>query len=419
MRKALIPLVLTILALTPCVLGDWPQFLGPDRTGVAKTDAKLARSWPADGPQVLWTVALGEGFAGPAVKDGKVYLLDRQGDNDVLRCLNLADGKELWKYSYAAPGRFGDPKYAGSRTTPTVGDKFVFTVGPFGHLHCVSLATHQPVWSHHILKDFGGGVPGWNVAQSPVLYKNWVIVAPQSKQAGLAAYEQATGKLVWKSEPFGSMQYASPLVTTIDGVDQVLMVANQGKGGTRIVGADARDGKILWSYTGWNCNIPVPSVTAIGDGRFFITGDYGAGCAMWKVARSGQSWEATELFRNRNSGSHIHNALLYEGHLYSNSSRDGKGLVCQDLEGKTVWNTGKSPSFDLGGNLIIVNDLIYILDGNGGALHVVEASAAGYKQLAKADLLEGQKVWAPMAFSGGKLLIRDQKQLRCVDVTAR
>jgi len=410
----MLTVILFVAAAAPA---DWPQFLGPGRTGVIRTDAKLARTWPAAGPKVLWTADVGAGFAAPAVADGQVYLLDRVGNSDVLRCWDLQTGKELWKASFEAPGQSRDKGYAGSRSTPAVDEKHVYAVGPFGGLYCVDRKTHQPVWRKNIVTDFAGKVPQWDVSQSPLLYKDWVLIAPQSGKAGVVALEKATGREVWRTESIGSMQYASPLLTTIGGAEQVVMLANVGKQ-TTIHGIDVKNGRILWKYDGWRCSIPVPSVTAIGDGRFYITGDYGAGCAMFQVTGAEGNFSAKTLWKNRNAGSHIHNGLLYEGHIYSNSSRDGKGLVCQALDGDVKWQTGRNPSFDLGGGLVIVNDLIYIIDGRGGTLHLVEASPQKYNELAQAKLLEGRNNWAPPVYTSGRLLIRDHQNLKVLDVTA-
>lgn len=416
MRKSWM-IVPAVLAVVVCgARADWPQFQGPDRNGIS-AETGLAKSWPAEGPKKLWQFDLGVGFAAPAIQGGKVYILDRvDAKQDVLRCLSLATGKEEWTFAYDCPGPV-QSDHPGSRTTPTVDDKYVFIVGPYGQFHCIDKTTHQPLWKAHLLEDFDSQRPNWGVAQSPVLYKDWVIVAPMGKKAGVVAFEKATGKIAWRSAPIGQMEYASPVITKVDGVEQVVMLGKSGKT-TVISGVDIKDGKVLWTYDGWKCSIAVPSPTPIGDGRFFITGDYGAGCAMWQVKKDGEKFAVTELFKNRNCDSHCHNALLYKGNLYANSSKTDKGLVCLDLDGNTLWKTDKAPSFDLGGGLMIADGMIYIMDGKSGTLYLAEASPAGYKQLAKAKVLDGkgEKVWSPMALTDGKLLVRDQHMLRCLDV---
>jgi len=112
---------------------DWPKYLGPNANATAP-QAKPARSWPANGPKVLWTVPLGAGYGSAAISNGKVYVLDRiRNEKDVLLCLDLLTGKELWSYSYQAPGRIS---HDGSRCVPTIDGDYVYTCGTFGHVYC-------------------------------------------------------------------------------------------------------------------------------------------------------------------------------------------------------------------------------------------------------------------------------------------
>src|SRR5512146_434630 len=149
---------------------DWPQYYGPSRDSTSP-EKGILRSWPKEGPKVLWTASVGAGFGGPAVSGGKVYLLDRDDKTgDTLRVFDLSTGKELWSFAYDAPGRMDHP---GSRTTPTVDGSNVYTVGMLGQLYCISATTHKPVWQKNIWTDFGGGrgVPAdWRGGRGPGQY---------------------------------------------------------------------------------------------------------------------------------------------------------------------------------------------------------------------------------------------------------
>lgn len=419
MRKAVLAAaaILTTMGLTWAA--DWPQFYGPQRNGVGG-ETGLATSWPATGPKQLWKFTLGPGFGGPAVEGGKVYLLDRiENKQEILRCLDLASGKEEWNFAYDAAGKFS---HDGSRSTPSVDDKYIFTVGATGEVLCVDKTTHKPIWQKNIFTMYGGKPPGWFVSQSPLLYKDTVIIAPQNTKACLAALKKSDGQEVWESSPLGEMQYASPMLATIDKVDQIVMLTRVGnKDKVAVVGVDPSDGgKTLWTYDGWACKIPIPSPTYVGDGRFFITGGYDAGCAMFKVSHEGGKWTVTELFKNNSVDSHLHNAILYKDYLYinGNSVQQTKiGLVCMDLQGNIKWQTKDNPRIEMG-NLVITDGLLYVLDGVGGNLTMVQAGPDGYKELARAKVLsnKGGEIWAPMALADGKLLCRDQKELKCLDL---
>jgi len=412
-------LVAVILMVAACVtLADWPQYLGPDRNAISP-EKGLLRSWPGAGPKVLWMVPLGPGYGGAAVSNGKVYILDRiRSRQDVLRCLDLATGKEQWSHIYEAEGRLSHP---GSRSTPAIDGNYIYTCGSFGDLYCFDKNTHKPVWNKNIWKDYGGGsLPKWGISQNPLIYGESVIVASQTSKAGIVAYDKLSGQVKWASPALPSgVGYVSPTIVKIAGDDHLVMItagSRNGSGG-EVLGMDPKTGKNLWIYEGWSCRIPCANVTEIGDGRLFITGGYEAGSAMIKVAKNGDSYALTELYKTDDFGTHVHPAILYEGHLYAhcttNTRRDG--MVCMDLNGKVKWKTGRSPVFDKGG-FILADGLMLSVDGQKGILYLIEPDPSGYKELANAKLLDTKECWGPLALVDGKLLIRDQKQMRCVVV---
>ena len=404
---------IVISALCVCAnsLGaDWPQLLGPTRNNVSP-ETGLLKTWPAEGPKVLWTFPLGEGYGGAAILDGKVYVLDRiPGKQDVLRCVGLKTGKEEWSYPYDAPGNLDPP---GSRCVPTVTKDRIYTVGSFGDVHCLDTATHKVVWHKNLLKEFGGKLPTWGINQSPLLYKKSVIVAPLTPQAGVAALDPKTGDVQWKSAPLqGGMGYVSPQLAKFGGVDQIVISTTK-----QTAGVDAQSGKILWTYEGWQCKIPIPTPTIIGKDQVFLTGEYGAGSAMLKIEKKGNEFACQELFKTKVCESQIHQPIVIGDYIYANSNGNDRreGLICMDLQGNLKWRTQREPNFERG-NLILADGMIYIIDGVAGTLHLVKPDPAGFKEVSKVKILEGESIWAPMALSNGLLVIRDQKEMKCLDV---
>jgi len=415
-RFSLLAILITILGVCS-VRADWPQYLGPNRD--ATSDEKgLLRSWPARGPKVLWTFALGPGYGGAAISKGKVFVLDRiRSKQDVLRCLDLETGREQWFYAYDAPGRVQHP---GSRSTPAVDGGYVYTCGSFGDVYCFDIKTQKPVWKKNVWKDFDDGqVPRWAITQNPLIYGDSLILASQTPKAGVVAFDKLTGKVNWASQTLpGAVGYVTPKVVNISGRDQLVMITASSRNEEGVIlGVDIKDGKILWSYKGWQCKIPISNVTEIGDGRLFVTGGYEAGSAMLKIEKQGDSYNATELYKTDDFGTHVHPAILYKGHLYAhcttNTRRDG--MVCMDLAGNVKWKTGRSPVFDKGG-FILADDLILSVDGRDGILYIIEPNPESFKRLASVDLLDTTECWGPLALADGKLLIRDQKQMKCVAV---
>jgi outer membrane protein assembly factor BamB len=438
--KTKVMLIAAIVTITTgSTLADWPQYLGPDRNSISP-EKGLLRSWPEKGPEVLWTVKVGIGYGGPVVKDGKVYLLDRDdkvGDN--LRCLDISNGKELWNFAYDAPGRVMFP---GSRSVPIVDGNKVYSCGPYGDLYCIDINTHKPVWNKNVWKDFGGGrIPIWAITQCPLIYGDLLIIASQAPEAGVVAYNKLTGNIVWKTPNLGNETYVSPAVVKIDGKDHVVMITSStnrighpelANALGNVVGIEPLTGKILWKYDKWHCHISVPSAVDAGDNKVLVVGGYELGAVMIKVEQQGDgSYGVTELYKTVEFGAHTQPPILYNGYFYAQYSTNERkdGMVCMSIDGQIKWKTGRSPLFDKGGS-ILADGLLLSTDGRN-KLYLIEPDPSGFKPLASAEVLaeagtnsEGIALrvggrtqnWAALALSDGKLLIRDQKQMKCVVV---
>jgi outer membrane protein assembly factor BamB len=426
--KIFISVIVMLICISNIHAQDWPQYLGPNRNGVS-TQKNILRTWPEKGPQVLWTIGVGIGFGGPVIKDGKVYLLDRDdkvGDN--LRCFDLSSGKELWNFSYKAPGSVMFP---GSRSVPTIDGNRIYSVGPYGDLYCIDINTHKPLWNKNVWTDFGGKkIPTWAITQCPLVYGDLLILASQAPQAGVVAYEKLTGKVKWTTPFLGPVGYVSPEIVKVGGESHVVMItASAGRGasasGGKVVGIDPLTGKILWEYTNWQCSIPVPGAVDAGEGRVLITGGYQAGAAMIKIAKKADgSYGVTELYKNPDFGAHTQPPVLYNGYFYAQYSTNERkdGMVCMSMDGQIKWITRRAPLFDKGGS-ILVDGLMLSTDGSS-KLYLIEPDPSAFKPVATSDLLKGEtgdqrfpnQNWAPLALADSKLLIRDQSRLMCVKV---
>jgi outer membrane protein assembly factor BamB len=237
------------------------------------------------------------------------------------------------------------------------------------------------------------------------------------------AYDKLTGKLEWKSPRLsGTTGYVSPTLAKVGGEEHVVMVvASIGRGRTArdgsVNGLDPRTGKLLWTYAGWQCPIPVPPPVDAGDGRLLVTGAYSAGTAMIRIQKAADgSYAVSELYKNPDFGSHTQPPILYKDHFYSHYTINERsdGLVSMSLDGKVKWKTDQQPPFVRGGS-ILAEGLMLTNDGNT-KLYLVEPDPAGFKPLASVELLEAGDNWAPLALVDGKLLLRGQKQLKCLRV---
>jgi outer membrane protein assembly factor BamB len=432
---------ISVMVLFVCLANvcaqDWPQYLGPDRNSISPQKGIL-RTWPEKGPEILWTADLGIGYGGPVAKNGRVYLLDRDDQaGDMLRCFDLSNGKELWNFSYRAPGSVMFP---GSRSVPALDGNYVYSCGPYGDLYCIDMNTHKPVWNKNVWKDFGGEeIPKWAIAQCPLVYGDLLIIASQAPRAGVVAYEKLTGKVEWSTPSLGEVGYVSPSIVKVGKEDHLVMItASAGGGfgrsgsGGKVVGIDPRTGKTLWEYTNWQCHIPVPGAIDAGEGRMLITGGYEAGAAMIKIEKKADgSYGVTELYKNPDFGAHTQPPVLFNGFFYAQYTTNERkdGMVCMSMDGQIKWKTGKSPAFDKGG-MIIADGLLLSTDG-GSKLYLIAPDPSAFKPVASAELLKTGGVssdpmaaraggstqnWAPLALAAGKLLIRDQSRLMCVKV---
>ena len=421
---------------------DWPQYLGPNRNSTS-TQQGILRSWPEKGPEMLWTVDVNTGYGGPVVKDGKVYLLDRDDRvGDKMRCFDLSSGEELWNFEYEAPGSVMFP---GSRSVPVVDENYVYSCGHNGDLYCIDINTHQPVWNKNVWTDFGGNeLPIWAITQCPLIYGDLLIVAyiaSQTPEAGVVAYDKLTGDMVWKTPPLGQETYVSPAVVQIDGEDHVVMVTSSTNPVSRpqaekvlgnVVGIEPLTGEVLWKYTGWDCHISVPSAVDAGNNKVLVVGGYELGALMIEVKKQADgSYGTTEVFRTEEFGDQTKPPILYNGYFYAQygTNRTRDGLTCMSMDGEIMWKTKRDPDFNKG-SMILADGLILATDGRK-SLYLIEPDPFEFKPLAAAELLaeagtnsEGIALrvggatqnWAPLALADGRLLIRDQTRLMCVKV---
>lgn len=413
--------ILSVLALISISAsgGDWPQFRGPDRNNIS-AETGLLRSWPAQGPKVIWKTPVCEGYAGAAIKDGRVYLndYDDQKKEHRIRCISLADGKDLWQWTYAIEVR---PNHGITRTVPAVGQKLVFSLDPKCRFHAIDVKTGKLIWQKNLVQEYKATIPGWYAGQNPLLDGTRVVIATGG-DALVVAFDQATGNEIWRTPNPGKelMSHASLMPATIGGVKQYLYLTMK-----NLMGIDVTDGKMLWSVPFTAKMVAVPSPLHIGDGRIFVTSGYKAGSAMYQVDKTASGFTARKLYALTSSefGSEAHTPILYQNHLFAISSKKSAGLfTCLGLDGKVVWESPlvegdrqASKTFDLGG-FLLADGMFYVLDGKSGMLRLLEASTKGYKELASARILGEEDVWGPMALSDGKLIIRDMSQMVCLQV---
>jgi outer membrane protein assembly factor BamB len=407
-------------ATVPVSAGDWPGFRGPNRDNIS-TETGLYRTWPANGPKVLWKTTVADGYAGAAIRAGRLYVndYDETKKEHTVRCLWMADGKELWRWSYAVDVR---PNHGITRTVPSVGAALVFSLDPKCRLHAIDVKSGKLVWQKNLVQEYKATIPGWYAGQNPLIDGDRVIVATGG-DALAVAFDQATGKEIWRSPNPGKdlMSHSSLMPATIGGVKQYLYLSLN-----KVSGVAAADGQILWSIPFATKMAAVPSALSIGDGRVFITSGYEAGSMMFQVEKGAAGFTARKLYdlTAAQFNSEVHTPILYKNHLFAVGSKTRGRFMCVGLDGKAVWQSpvasgdpAATRTFGLGG-FLLADGMFFMLDGDKGTLRLIEASTTGYKELASAKILaaEGEEVWGPLALSNGRLVIRDMSQMVCLQV---
>jgi outer membrane protein assembly factor BamB len=394
--------------------GAWPGFRGPNRDAISPEPTHLLRAWPPSAPRELWGIDVGEGYAGAAVLNGRVYLMDYDRDKkqDALRCLSLTDGREIWRYAYAVSVK---RNHGMSRTVPAVTGKFVVAMGPKCHVVCLEPVSGQLLWGLDLVRQFGATVPPWYAGQCPLVDQGAVVLAPGGKDALLLAVDGETGRVLWKTpNPHGwKMTHASITPMDFAGTRLYVYCANNG-----VVGVSAKDGAILWETTDWKISIAtVPSPLDLGNGRLFLTGGYNAGSLVLQLGKEAERWVVRPVLKLEPEvfGATQHTPVLYDQHLYG-ARADGK-FVCLTLEGKPVWTSDSGQAFGLG-SFILADGLLLAMN-DSGLLRLLEATPDKYHLLAQAQVLKGRESWAPLALAGGRLLARDLTRLVCLEVGER
>ncbi len=405
-----LPLLITLCAVNLCAGdakkvevdgSDWPQFRGPKADGISP-ETGISKDWKVRPPKELWRIELSDnGFAGPSVAAGKMFIVDKDGDQDWVRAIDEMTGKDVWAFKYPEPYKPDQADWGRGRSTPVFGNGKVYTQGPSGMVHCLNVADGKKIWAKNIKADFGGKAGGWAYTAAPLIDGNKLIVCPGGSEASVAALNKDTGAEIWRGGGNDQAGYATPVLATIAGKRQYIVF-----NGHALTGVDTERGVLLWRFpwkTSYEVNAATPSVMG---NDIFISSGYGTGCAVVSV----QGGQPRELWRNKEVKAHFNSAIVSGGMIYSTG--DPGVFVCLDPKtGTPAWS---QPGFEKGG-IIGVDGVIIAIVGNTGELVMAEINPKQYKELGRFSVLKGRSWTAPI-IAGGKLYVRDMKTLVCLDL---
>lgn len=414
--KSNLPFILPAVAVAASVCvsslaADWPQYRGVNYDGASPET--ILKQWPAGGPRVLWKAPLGESFGSFAVSGGRAFCLVQRPvsgqDQQVAIALEVDSGKELW----ATPlGKAVHDTSGGNgpRSTPTVEGSRVFLFDGHMVLTCLDAATGAKVWQHDLVAEFGGQVIRWFSAASPIVEQNMVLVHGGGSGQAFLAFNKSDGRVVWTSGN-DKPTHATGVPATIQGVRQVVFFAQSG-----LVSIAPATGKELWRQAYPYVTSTASSPIVSGD-IVYCSAGYGVGGGAFQISRDGEKFSVRQLWRKQDAMvNHWTTPVCKDGYLYGiYGFKDfGKApLKCVELAtGREVWS---QPGFGSGGATVLVDGCV-LVQGDKGPLILVEASPAGYKELARCEPLGG-KCWTMAVVSNGRIYARNTKEGICLDAT--
>lgn len=390
--------LLVLVITTNAFPQDWPQWRGENRDGKV-SGFNAPKTWPAElTPQ--WKITVGLGDASPVMAGNKVYSFTRQGGDEVILCLDLATGKELWQNKYPALAITGpsSSQHPGPRSTPVVGEGKVVTLGIEGVLSCLDAKTGKILWRN---ENFTKELPAFFTALSPMIVKGMCIVHLGGKEKGeIIALDLKTGRQKWQCTSDGP-SYASLSMITVNGKKQVVDLTSK-----NLVGIDPDNGKLLWQFAAPVENRFYNAASPVIDGQTVIITGQGQGTKAVKIQKQGDAFVAQELWKNGELGTKWNTPVLKDGFLYGLS--DGRKLYCMNAAtGQTAWVDAKLHN-DFG--TIVDAGSVMIALPQTSNLVIFNPDVKAYTEVALLKVADTPTYSYPV-IAGNKIIIKDKESL--------
>lgn len=393
--------------LSTTTADDYPQYLGPNRTGMI-AESKFSADWKAISPKIVWRKPIGLGWGAFAIVGKFAVTQEQRGPSECVVCYRVSDGSQIWVHAQNlrfVSGMGGD----GPRATPTIAGGKVYAIGATGMLVCLNGADGKLIWGADVLVDNEAVNNYHGVCGSPLVFDDKVIVSPTgSNGLSLAAYNVKTGERVWRAGDKRT-SYSSPVLATIAGTRQILL-----HNAHELTGHDVTDGHILWRFpwtneTHVNCSQPIAN--SGGPNQVFISTGYEGGAALLKIQKDNAGNDAVEVaWQNRYLKSKFATVVETGGYLYG---LDDGILTCLELKtGKRKWKGGRYQH----GQILLAGKLL-IVQAESGDVVLVQPNPDGLKELGRFPALNG-KTWNHPALSGRFLLVRNDTEAVCLELPA-
>ncbi|HSD45896.1 MAG TPA: PQQ-binding-like beta-propeller repeat protein [Pyrinomonadaceae bacterium] len=399
---------------------DWPQWRGPERSGVSK-ESGLLRQWPSGGPKLAWRVDdLGDGYSTPVVVGSRIYFLSNTGmENEFVQARSTVDGKVLWTTRIGNVGNPNqNPSYPKARSTPTIDGNYLYAFGSDGDIACLESKSGKIRWTKNVRKEFAGQPGEWAYAESPLVDGDLVVVTPGGPEATMVALNKKTGALVWKSaipngEPAG---YASAIAVQAAGRKQYVQLLSKG-----MVGVDAKTGQFLWRYADV-AKGPAQYFTPVGRGEQVYCGALGVGGGMVHLKANANGVSAEQVYFKRGLPNGIGGAVVIGDHLYGTEVTQ-KLVAVEFATGKVLWEQE-----NFGWGSVAAADGLLFVHMISGDIALVDATPEGFRDKGRFTPPDPPKkkqvgqypegAFAYPVIANGRLYIRDLGTLWAYNIKA-
>jgi outer membrane protein assembly factor BamB len=423
--------MLFLAAVTALRADDWPQWMGPKRDNVWR-EAGILESFPAAGPNVLWRAKIANGFSGPAVAGGLVFVTDFVSKADIsadnfdrvqydgqerVMCFDAKSGEARWKHGYDVNYTVSYPN--GPRCTPVVDAGKVYTLGAEGHLFCFDAKTGKIEWSRELKKSYGVNSPLWGFAAHPLIDGDRLICMVGGKGSVAVAFDKNTGKEIWKSLSADEPGYSPPMI--VEGKTRQLIIWHP----ESINSLDPATGSVYWTV-----KQPTVNGTSIMSPRVFenqlfigawqrkglllkIDTDKPAAKSVWKGDRDSAVYP-------------VNNTPIIDGGFIYGVCTDGE-LRCVDIkDGERKWESYKPVAGEKaqsGTAHIVKNGDRFFIANEKGDLVIAKLTPKGYDEVGRWHMLAATSkafgrdvLWAHPAFAQQCAFARNDKELICVSL---
>lgn len=446
MKSTLFGLLL-VAAFNPMArAADWPQWFGPGRDGVWH-ETGLVEKYPAGGPTVLWRIPLGGGYSGPAVANGRVYVMDRSRFKDAagkparntrdgipgteaVLCLDAATGKTLWKHEYSCPYQISYP--SGPRCTPLVEGERVYTLGAMGEMLCLNATSGDVIWSRNIAKEYHTDPPVWGYAAHPLLDGNRLICPVGGEGSAVVAFDKTNGKEIWKALTSEEIGYSPPMIYEAAGKSQLIIWLSDS-----LNSLDPETGKSYWSQAyPVDTKVQRPAVNIVTvrrDGNHLFLSTFYHGPMLLELTGDKPGvkvvWHGKSNNPMKPDGIHslMATPILKDGYIYGVCAM-GELRCIDEATNKQIWQTYKATGgkrSDCGTAFLVPQGDRCIIFNDQGELILAKLSRAGYGEIDKFKILEASEparnrmvVWSHPAFANRCVFARNDKEMVCVSLAA-